>query len=462
MIIANLRHIVTVLVISISLSGCSILPSGYEEEKAHYADLTIQYSKTFDERQLYEFSSTPTWKDVLERAFLVNGDLEAAYFDWKASLEKVRSDSEYPNTSVMLGYSYLFSKANMKAFDRSSFSLGFNPMTNLSFPTKVALSGKIAFDDALSKGQRITTTKFALQKSVLSDWADYTGLSLKLLLAQEKENLFVASEHSSLTQQVVGGNQRDALQGGIKASESRSIVLSLQAKVNAERAKLNGMLARSMDGELDAPATVEARMLTASDSEVIRASVTSNPELSSFANELEGKKDALELARQQWIPDINPSALLTGNIEQSVGANIMLPTTIIKIRHDVAQAKSAIQASEAMLRQAKLSKAASLIGALVIVRDFERQIDLYQKVLIPSAELLSKTAQVEYETGVKTFADTVDSQLMLISLREELIDTQTEHAKMISELEELMGVDIEMLAQDAGQSVERKENEINS
>lgn len=444
--ILNLFCIIAILATCSLFSACSFLPYGYEDENSRYSDLKSHYSKSFEERQLLEFPSTPNWRDVLERAFLVNGDLEAAYFDWRASLEKVRSDSEYPNSNMMLGYGYLFSKENMKSFDRSSFSLGFNPMVNLSFPSKVALSGKLAFDNALSKGQRITSMKFALQKAVLSAWTEYNGLFLKRNLQREREKLLTLLEESLLALQSAGGSQRETIQSKIRSSESKNTVFALEGKISSNRAKINGLLARSHDSELIPPSELDVRWLKANDSDVIKASINNNPELSAIAHELEGKKDALELARQQWIPDINPSALFTGAIEQSIGASIMLPTTLVKISNDIAQAKASIRANEATLRQTMLSKEATLIGTLVIVRDFERQIQLYRNILLPSAALLASTANTEYATGVTTLPESIDNQLMLLALKEELIDVEVEHAKMIYELEELMGVDIEILA----------------
>ena len=44
------------------------------------------YSRPFEDRTLPDLPANPAWQDVLRRAFLANGDLEAAYFDWKAAL----------------------------------------------------------------------------------------------------------------------------------------------------------------------------------------------------------------------------------------------------------------------------------------------------------------------------------------------------------------------------------------
>src|SRR5437016_570145 len=96
------------------LGGCVLTPKGAKEERAHAADIGRRYEAPFEERSLPDLPERPAWRDVLHRALLANGDLEAAYFDWKAALERIDIAGAYPNSNVMLGYSYLLSSERMK------------------------------------------------------------------------------------------------------------------------------------------------------------------------------------------------------------------------------------------------------------------------------------------------------------------------------------------------------------
>jgi len=61
----------------------------------------------------------------------------------------------------------MFSGGQMKAWDRTTTNVGFDPMQNVSFPTKTARAGRQALENARAAGQRFAARKFALQKQVL-------------------------------------------------------------------------------------------------------------------------------------------------------------------------------------------------------------------------------------------------------------------------------------------------------
>lgn len=437
------------------LAACSLTPSGFDAELKRSDLIGVHYSKLYEQRKIVELPVTPSWKDILQRALLVNGDLEASYFQWQASLAKVSSVSAYPNTNTMIGYSYLFSKSTMKSFDRSSFDIGFDTMQNLSFPSKVIKAGDVAFEDAQSKGQAVTVKKFEIQKEVLSQWATYEALAVKFRIAQEKASLFKLLENSSLAGITGGESQKEAIQVCLKSEEIQNQVAEFNAKLEAARAKLRGLLALDSKTQINLPKVIENRPLKVDDATLINASVSSNPEIASIAHDIEGKRNALELARLQWIPDINPTAMFTGAIEKTLGVSILLPTAIAKIEGEIDEAKASLQSNIAQFRQTKLNKTASFISTLVLLRDLERQIKLYEKTLLPLAKLLINSAEANYSTGIIKVSDLIDANMTFLNLKEMLVDLQTEREKTLAELEEVMGADIEAIQYKTSQEPKR-------
>ena len=55
---------------------------------------------------------------------------------------------------------------------------------------------------------------------------------------------------------------------------------------------------------------------------------------------LTGRRDALELARLQYIPDINPMAGFTGSIEQMIGLGLSIPTFLPRLEGMVKEARA--------------------------------------------------------------------------------------------------------------------------
>jgi hypothetical protein len=74
------------------------------------------------------------------------------------------------------------------------------------------------------------------------------------------------------------------------------------------------------------------RPLAANDAELIAMAVSQNPELAGLAKQVDGRTDAVELARLVYLPDVIPSASIKGSVSQSLGAMLMLPTKRPAIR----------------------------------------------------------------------------------------------------------------------------------
>ncbi len=426
--------------------GCALTPSGTKEEKALIEQAGKPYEQKFEARELPELPLAPSWANVLERAFLANGDLEASYFDWKASFQRIEIASAYPNSNVEVGYSYMFSSERMKSFDRQAFGLGFDSAVNLSFPTKVAQQGKVALDQARASGERFRTAKFELQRRVLSAWADYMLLAERLRINKEQLGLLRLSADAVRARAQLGGAQRDFLKVEALVRTGEDAVKGIEAQLTASRAMLNGMLARSPNASLDVlGAHEELRPMHVPDDALIAAAVERSPELSGLARQVEGRSDALELARMQWIPDISPTAIFAGGVSQAIGAAIMLPTNVVGIQGGIREAEAMLQGGEAMLRQARRDKASSVVATLVALRNSERQAKLFEASIVPLADRVLANSQQAYATGAAQYLDLLDAQRTVLDARLVAAEARASREKRLAELEAMLGTDIEML-----------------
>jgi cobalt-zinc-cadmium efflux system outer membrane protein len=91
---------------------------------------------------------------------------------------------------------------------------------------------------------------------------------------------------------------------------------------------------------------------------LIAVAVDENPELAGLARQVAARIDAIELARLGYLPDLIPSASITGSISQIVGAMIMLPTKIPAIGAAIDEVEAMMRSVKAMLRQERLGHAA--------------------------------------------------------------------------------------------------------
>jgi outer membrane protein TolC len=433
-----------IVAVALAGSGCVLAPKGIEDERADLRAAGPTFELEAGERRLPELSPQPDWQEVLRLAFLSNGDLEAAYFEWKAAVARVAVEAAYPNTNVSLGFQYLFSRESMKAWDRTTLSVGFDPMQNLSFPSKVVASGRVALEAARAAGKRFAAAKFELQRQVLTAYAEYALLAEKIRLQRELVALRRVVVESARGRLAAGGVQRDLVEAEMELRLAENDLANLEAEIPERRAALNALIGRDPTLALRPPGDLPApRAIGVDDATLLMVAVDDNPELAALAHEVAGREDALELARLQYIPDINPFAGFRGGIEQVVGAAVSVPANIPRIRGMVREAEATLQRAEATSRQARLDRAARFVGTLYAVRNRERQAALFASEILPAAEAIATNVRQSYVTGGTGLADLVEAESAVLEVRRALAEAQTVREQRLADLEALAGVDIE-------------------
>lgn len=428
------------------VTGCVLAPEGTLQEQAKLDEVASRFEPPAETRELPVVPMRATWRDVLHRAFLANGELESAYFEWKGALARIDQVATWPNTNVAVGFSYMFSRENMKFWDRVTIGAGFDPSMNLSLPIKVQTAGEVALEAARQASEKFRAVKFDLQRRVLAAYLELALTEEKIRIERENLTLLQLLSDSAATRAQAGGPLQDLLKAQIESQIAKNEVANLEAEARSMRGMLNGMLARDAKTPLRLPPSLPApRPVAADDARLIAVGVEQNPELAGLARQVAGRTDAIELARLAYLPDIIPSASVTGSISQVVAAMVMLPTKLPAIRAAVGEAEAMARSTEATLRQTTQDRAASFVANLYIMRNAERQMELYLKRVVPAAHQLVDSSRSAYAAGTVGFADLIDSERTLISVRRLLAQVRIEREKRLAEIEALAGVDIETL-----------------
>lgn len=434
---------------SLLLTGCVLAPKGTRTEQGKLELASRPFESPAELRQLPELPTPADWRSLLRRAFLANGELESAYFDWKASMARIDQAAAWPNSNASVGFSYMFSPGKMKSWDRTTVSGGF-PGMNLSLPIKPQTAGKIALEAARASGERFRAVKFDLQQRILRAWLDLSLTEEKARIQRDNVGLLKSLASSAANRAQAGGTQQDLLKAQIEAQLAENELGTLEAEARSMRASLNGMLARDPDAPLVLPTVLPApRPVTTDDARLILVAVDQNPELASLARLVAGRKDAIELARLAFIPDFNPSGGFTGSLAQFAGVMLVLPTNVPSIRGAINEAKAMWRSTEAGARQTKRDRAASFVASLYIMRNSERQVELFEKRISPAARQLLASSQQAYAAGAVGFVDLIDSERTLIAVRVMVAEARIEREKRLADLEALAGVDVETLGQPA-------------
>lgn len=434
------------LTLATLLASCVLAPKGTQRERDRLAAAGVPYQAAADQRVVPPLPDEPDWPDLLRYAFLSNGGLEAAYFEWAAALQRLNIAAGYPNTNVSVGFEYLFSGDNLKGWDRTTLTFGFDPMQNLSFPTKILAAGRVAFEEARATGQRFAAAKFQLQRAVLEAWLDYALLAEQVRLqATQVELLRLATETAAARVQT-GMRQQELLSAEVQRRRGEDDLRTLEAQLPQQRARLNALIGRGAAAPLPPPAALpDPRPLPASDAELLAVATDNNPELAALARDVAGRADALDLARQQYFPDINPFVGFEGSIAQVVGAAITVSTMIPQIQAGIREARLNLRGSEAVLRQAERERGADFVAALLALRNAERQRGVLEQI-VPLAEMVTENAARANAAGAADLSAVIDAERALIDLHVAVAESRIVRERQLAALEQLAGVDAERLA----------------
>lgn len=433
--------------LALCLTGCVLAPAERKDEEKRLALAGSGFEKPFEQRTtLPELPNEPTWQDLLHRAFLANGDLEAAYFEWAMAVSRIQQAGSYPNTPLALNFSYMFSGGRMKSFNRTTVTAGPDPMVDLAFPPKIYQAAKVALDEARATGQKFAAAKFDLQRKVLNAWFDYALMAERVRIARGNLSLLRLINETAAGRVRAGAQQLDLLRADVEQRRAEDELRGMEAQLPQMQAMLNAMLARAPQAPLNPPAQIPPpRPLPADDASLLTLAGENDPELAGLAHRVHGREDALELARLQYVPDFNPTFGITGTISQAVGLGLSIPTFLPKVQGMVKEAQADLRATQAMYRQTRLDRAAQVVATLYALRNSERQAALFERQIIPAATRITDNTRQSYARGQMTFIELIEAQRTLLEVRLTAAEARAAREKSLADLEALLGTDVETL-----------------
>jgi outer membrane protein, heavy metal efflux system len=265
------------------LSGCVLAPEGTVEEHAKLNTQSGAFEQPIDVRQLPSVPTPAHWHAVLRRAFFANGELESAYFEWKAALARIDRAATWPNSNMTVSFQYMFSPENMKAWDRTTISAGFDPSVVLSLPIKTQIAGEVALEAAREAGEKFRAVKFEVQRRVLLEYYDLALAEEKVRIQRDNVNLFKLLKDSAAARSQAGGALQDLLKASTDGQLAENELHNAEAEAKSMRATLNGMLARDPNASLVLPPVLpRSRPVDADDARLIAVGVDQNPALAAL------------------------------------------------------------------------------------------------------------------------------------------------------------------------------------
>ena len=433
----RLVNVVTAGLAVLPLAGCTVHPSGERAERQAALRAGAPFTQPVERRQVPPLPDNPTPDDLVRRALLASPDLEQRYWEWRSAVEQIPQDGTQATNLALFG-STSITRGRMSR-ETSTLSLGNDPMADIVLPAKLSVAAERALDNARAAGLRFRKAQFELRAKVLSAYADYALIAELIRLEESNSELLQTTLMVVEARNRAGtGGQQDLLKSRNELDLSRNDIANMRSQLPAQRAALNALLDRSPEAEIPLPKQMpQSRPTVREDRDVLNLAAQRNPELTALAQEIAARKQTVTLAQLQYLPDFSLSA---GTDLAGITQSLMGMVTVPMLRYQainaaVAQAEANLRATEAMRRQTHRDFAAQIVLDLSTIRDADRQLDLFDRTILPRARQAVAIGRSSYEAGQSSLLDLLDTQRSLITIQRLVARLRAVHEQRLDDLE---------------------------
>jgi outer membrane protein TolC len=427
------------------LAGCTVHPQGETEERHAAIEAGKPFAARPEQRKIPALPDNPSPDDLVRHALRTNADLEEKYWEWRSALEQIPQDGTQA-TNLTLSANLGISRGKT-GLDRATLVAGNDPMADIVLPPKLSTAARRALENARAAGIRFRKTQFDLRSKVLSAYYDY---SLTAELTRLEQANFQLLKTTAMVVEARNGagaaGQQDLLKARNEVDISDNEIANMRSQIPAQQAALNAFLSRPPDAPIPLPANIPApRPVTYNNEQLLALAAKQNPELSALAREVGGKEEGIALAKLQYLPDFSISA---GSDLKGIAQSLFGMVTVPLLRHEaidaaVAQAQANLRATEAMRRQTGNDLNAQIVMDLTTLRDADRQLNLFERTILPRTRQMVTVTRSVYETGHATLLDLLDSQRSLISIERLTANLRVVRAKRVADLEAITAQELQ-------------------
>jgi outer membrane protein TolC len=418
------------LILLVLVAGCrGIVTPGEKEARQQVRAVAGSYRPDGRRPELPTLTSQSSLSNFLAYALLNQAQVEAAYFDWLASVEGITVARSLPDPQLTF------------QMDIQDVVTSLMPGVMMSFPGLGKLRAAGALAAAESQTRYFAFKSASLQSAYEVERAYYQLYFLGEKLRVNRENLALVSDLAKLAraQNEVG---RVTLQDVLRAQiEERRLQTDL-ANLEDSRGPLLAQFKAALGLHADQPAPpvperLESVPLDLTSDQVLAAALARNTRLSGLEAEVRTAEASITLASKARMPDVTVGAMAdlktTPTLYRPWGT-VSLPLWRDKLAAEVAQAQANKRAGEARLSAEQIELAVAVAERAFLYRQASRNIELLQKQLLPRQLQSLEVARAGYLAGQIDFFNLTDAQQTLLRFSLDEVEARAQREQALAEL----------------------------
>src|SRR6266542_2077304 len=419
-----------VALVGLALTGCKGIPA--RNERAARQDLK-SVGDTF--RPQNQRPSLPTLQtnaglsNFLYFAVLNQPQVEAAYFDWAASVERITVERSLPDPRLSF------------ESDIADIVMTVMPglMQDFPGPGKLKAAAVVASAEGKAKYFMFETsvlqTAFALKQAYYQLWF----LNEKIRINRQTLELLADLEKIARAQNEVGKvTLQDVYRAQIEQDQLTTEIVNLEDSRHPLTAQLKGALGLTRDQpDPPQPARFETTPLDLNGDDLLQTAFARNPRLRAMEAEVRMAEATIGLARKSKVPDFSLGLMADAKAAPTMFrplAGMTLPIWRDKIAAQIAAAQASERAAEARLTSEQIMLTVDFAMKSYDYREATRTLALLQNQLIPKARKSLEVGRGAYLSGQIEFFNLIDAQRTLLGFQLSDVEARTRREIILVEL----------------------------
>jgi len=368
-----------------------------------------------------------------------NPEIKAARQRWEAAKAVVPQVQTLPDPKVQFGYQRM---PMVEPFQGAMYGVG----QEIPFPGKLRLKGEVAQREADRIEQEYLAIRLRLIARLKETYFDLHFIHKAIEIVERNKVLLMQFEKTAKSRYAVGqAAQQDVFRAQVEISRVLDRLAVLDQQKESLHAAVNRILNRPPAGPLGTPEEIQVTMLTLPLPELSRRAEDFSPILQASAKGVERGEQAVALARREYYPDFDLSALgLRNDRINENGYQVMLGIRIplyytTKQRQGERQALSELTGARESLTNTRQDVLFRVKDDFVQAQRAERLVTILRDAIIPQATMALQASQAGYGVGKVDFLTLLNSLLTLQESELELHGEMVAHEKALARLEEVTG-----------------------
>ena len=415
------------------LAGCKGIPTQGEKQARHQADaVAASYRPHGQKPALPVLTPESSLSNFLAYAMLNQPKVEAAYYDWLASVERITTARSFPDPQLTF------------QMDIQNVVTSVMPglMGTIPWPDKLRVAAQVASEESQAK-------YFSFQSAVLESafevkraYAQLYFLAEKIRVDQETLQLLNDLEKLARAQNEVGKvTLQDVLRAQIEQARLHTDIANLEDSRHSLLAQFKAALGMKPEEPAPpAPEHFESTSLDLTPEELLATAFAQNQLLKSTEAEVRAADASIHLAQQARWPDAslgfmadvkaNPTLYrLPGN-----PGTLSLPIWRDKIAAQIAEAQANKHSAEARLSAQQIGLAADFAERAYLYREANRKLVLLRDQLVPKQTQSLEVARIGYLSGQIDFFNLTDAEQTLLGFKLDQVEASTQREVVLAEL----------------------------